>query len=33
MVTFVPSKGFAGRASSRGIARALGQLFAIPTPG
>ncbi len=33
MVTFVPSKGYAGRASSHGIARALGTLFAIPTAG
>jgi hypothetical protein len=33
VVTFVPGNGFAGRASSHGIARALGQLFAIPTPG
>lgn len=31
-VTFVPAQGFAGRASSHGIARALGILFAIPTP-
>lgn len=33
MVTFVPSHGFAGRASSHGIARALGQLFSLPTAG
>ncbi len=33
VVTFVPERGFAGRASSHGIARALGQMFAIPTPG
>ncbi len=33
LVTFVPPQGFAGRASSRGIARALGQLLSIPTPG
>ena len=33
VVTFVPGRGFAGRASSHGIARALGQIFAIPTPG
>ncbi|HXC56552.1 MAG TPA: DUF4908 domain-containing protein [Rhizomicrobium sp.] len=32
-VTFSPTQGFAGRASSHGIARALGQLFAIPTAG
>jgi hypothetical protein len=29
-VTFNPSQGFAGRASSRGIARALGRLLSIP---
>lgn len=33
LVTFVASQGFAGRASSHGIARALGQLFAVPTAG
>ncbi len=33
VVTFVPAQGFAGRASSHGIARALGQLFAVPTAG
>jgi hypothetical protein len=33
MVTFVPAQGFAGRASSHGIARALGQLFGVPTAG
>jgi len=33
VVTFVPGSGFAGRASSHGIARALGQLLSIPTPG
>lgn len=33
VVTFVPNRGFAGRASSRGIARALGQLLSVPTPG
>jgi hypothetical protein len=32
-VTFVPGRGFAGRASSHGIARALGQMLSIPTPG
>ncbi|MBS0472610.1 MAG: DUF4908 domain-containing protein [Proteobacteria bacterium] len=32
-VTFVPAHGFAGRASSHGIARALGQMFSIPTAG
>ena len=32
-VTFVPSHGFAGRASSHGIARALGQLFSLPAAG
>ncbi len=31
-VTFNPAQGFAGRASSRGIARALGQLLAVPVP-
>ena len=30
-VTFNPTQRFAGRASSRGIARALGQLLAVPT--
>lgn len=29
-VTFNPEQGFAGRASSRGIARGLGQLFSVP---
>ena len=33
IVTFVPSHGFAGRASSHGIARALGQLFSLPGAG
>ncbi|HEX4301182.1 MAG TPA: DUF4908 domain-containing protein [Rhizomicrobium sp.] len=33
LVTFVPAKGLAGRASSHGIARALGQLFSVPTAG
>ncbi|MBL6938393.1 MAG: DUF4908 domain-containing protein [Alphaproteobacteria bacterium] len=33
VVTFVPEHGFAGRASSHGIARALGQMLSIPTPG
>jgi hypothetical protein len=33
LVTFVPSQGFAGRASSLGIARALGQMFSVPTAG
>jgi hypothetical protein len=33
LVTFTPSSGFTGRASSHGIARALGQMFSIPTPG
>ncbi|HUO90797.1 MAG TPA: DUF4908 domain-containing protein [Rhizomicrobium sp.] len=33
LVTFVPSRGFAGRASSHGIARALGQLLSVPTAG
>ncbi len=33
LVTFVPAQGFGGRASSRGIARALGQLFSVPTAG
>ncbi len=33
LVTFTPSRGFVGRASSHGIARALGQLFSIPTEG
>ena len=33
LVTFVPSQGFAGRASSHGIARALGQMFSVPTAG
>ncbi len=32
-VTFVPSQGFIGRASSHGIARALGQLLSVPTAG
>jgi hypothetical protein len=32
-VTFVPAHGLAGRASSHGIARALGQLFSVPTAG
>jgi hypothetical protein len=32
-VTFVPEHGFAGRASSHGIARALGELLSVPTPG
>lgn len=30
VVTFDPSRGFAGRASSRAIARALGSLLAVP---
>jgi hypothetical protein len=33
VVTFVPGRGFAGRASSHGIARALGQMLSLPTPG
>jgi hypothetical protein len=33
LVTFVPARGFAGRASSHGIARALGQLLSVPTAG
>ena len=33
LVTFAPTRGFAGRASSHGIARALGQTFAMPTAG
>jgi hypothetical protein len=33
LVTFAPGRGFAGRASSHGIARALGQLLSVPTPG
>jgi Domain of unknown function (DUF4908) len=33
LVTFSPSRGFAGRASSHGIARALGQMFGVPTAG
>lgn len=33
IVTFAPSRGFTGRASSHGIARALGQLLSVPTPG
>jgi uncharacterized protein DUF4908 len=33
MVTFAPTRGFEGRASSHGIARALGQLLALPTAG
>src|SRR3569833_3912307 len=33
VVTYVPGRGFAGRASSHGIARALGQLLSVPTPG
>ncbi len=33
LVTFSPSRGFAGRASSHGIARALGQMFQVPTAG
>lgn len=33
LVTFSPTQGFAGRASSHGIARALGQLFAMPAAG
>jgi len=33
VVTFVPGRGFAGRASSHGIARALGQMLSIPTQG
>jgi len=32
-VTYVAGRGFAGRASSRAIARALGQLLATPTQG
>lgn len=31
-VTFDAQHGYAGRASSRGIARALGQLLSVPTP-
>lgn len=31
-VTFNPAQGFAGRASSRGIARALGQLLSVSVP-
>ncbi|HEY0105410.1 MAG TPA: DUF4908 domain-containing protein [Rhizomicrobium sp.] len=33
LVTFSPSRGFAGRASSHGIARALGRMFSVPTAG
>ncbi|MEI9991062.1 MAG: DUF4908 domain-containing protein [Rhizomicrobium sp.] len=33
MVTFVPAHGLVGRASSHGIARALGRLFDLPTAG
>ncbi len=33
LVTYSPSRGFAGRASSHGIARALGQMFSVPTAG
>jgi hypothetical protein len=33
LVTFSPSRGFAGRASSHGIARALGRMFQLPTAG
>jgi hypothetical protein len=33
LVTFVPARGFSGRASSHGIARALGQLLSVPTAG
>ncbi len=33
LVTFSPSRGFAGRASSHGIARALGQMFSVPSAG
>ena len=33
LVTFAPTQGFSGRASSHGIARALGQMFSIPTAG
>jgi hypothetical protein len=32
-VTFVPAKGFAGRASSHAIAHALGELFGIASQG
>ncbi len=32
-VTFVPVHGFEGRASSHGIARALGRLFDLPVAG
>jgi hypothetical protein len=32
-VTFAPVRGFEGRASSHGIARALGQMFDLPTAG
>lgn len=31
-VTFNPQQGFMGRASSRGIAFALGKMFSVPTP-
>jgi hypothetical protein len=33
MVTFSPTRGYEGRASSHGIARALGQMLALPTAG
>jgi len=33
LVTFAPVRGFEGRASSHGIARALGRLFDLPTAG
>jgi hypothetical protein len=33
LVTFAPVSGFAGRASSHGIVRGLGQIFALPTAG
>ncbi|MEJ0042929.1 MAG: DUF4908 domain-containing protein [Rhizomicrobium sp.] len=33
IVTFVPGHGLVGRASSHGIARALGRLFDLPTAG
>lgn len=33
LVNFAPSRGYEGRASSHAIARALGEMFAIPTAG
>jgi hypothetical protein len=30
-ITFNPAQGFSGRASSRAVANALGELLAVPT--